>query len=331
MSTVDVIVPCYQYGHFLRECVDSVLTQAGVDVRVLIIDDASPDNTAEIAAELAKSDSRVHFLKHLSNQGHIRTYNEGLEWASSDYLLLLSADDYLLPGALLRAVELMDANPEVSFTFGNVLELKPSGEQTPVISVPRKVSRPVVSGVRFIELSGSMNIVRTPTAVVRTQVQRLVGGYRFELTHSGDMEMWLRLAAHGSVGTVNAYQAVYRRHSENMSLEYSREHDLQQRKAAVDSFFEACGYMLPHSKRIRHKIDWLLARDAVSLGSSAFNMCDMKSCQAFCDFARLTCPTIRWSFAWMKIGWKRRIGYEAWRAFEPAVRAADRINSLLRG
>ncbi len=49
MSFVDVIVPCYRYGHFLRECVESVLEQE-VNVRVLIIDDASPDDTAEVAA-----------------------------------------------------------------------------------------------------------------------------------------------------------------------------------------------------------------------------------------------------------------------------------------
>ena len=59
MSTVDVIIPCYRYGHFLRECVDSVLTQAGVGVRILIINDASPDNTGEVAAELAKGDTRI--------------------------------------------------------------------------------------------------------------------------------------------------------------------------------------------------------------------------------------------------------------------------------
>ena len=54
MSSVDVIVPCYRYGHFLRDCVESVLAQAGPSVRVLIIDDASPDNTAEVASDLTK-------------------------------------------------------------------------------------------------------------------------------------------------------------------------------------------------------------------------------------------------------------------------------------
>src|SRR3979490_235845 len=103
MSSVDVIVPCYRYGKFLRQCVESVLTQEGVAIRVMVIDDASPDDTAEIAESLLKEDSRVSYISHKSNKGHISTYNEGIDWVSADYMLILSADDYLLPGALARA------------------------------------------------------------------------------------------------------------------------------------------------------------------------------------------------------------------------------------
>ncbi|MGY4472207.1 glycosyltransferase involved in cell wall biosynthesis [Bradyrhizobium sp. LB9.1b] len=98
MSSVDIVVPCFRYGHFLRECVESVLAQSGPELRVLIIDDASPDNTAEVAEELARSDPRVDYRRHTSNQGLIATANEGIAWARADYMLLLSADDYLLPG-----------------------------------------------------------------------------------------------------------------------------------------------------------------------------------------------------------------------------------------
>ncbi|MGO7624616.1 glycosyltransferase family 2 protein, partial [Rhizobium ruizarguesonis] len=53
MHSVDVVIPCYKYAHFLEECVGSVLSQAGVDVRVLILDDCSPDNTPEVGMALA--------------------------------------------------------------------------------------------------------------------------------------------------------------------------------------------------------------------------------------------------------------------------------------
>jgi glycosyltransferase involved in cell wall biosynthesis len=60
MSSVSVVIPCYNYGHFLEEAVGSALTgQDGVDVRVLIIDDASPDDSVQQARRIAAADPRV--------------------------------------------------------------------------------------------------------------------------------------------------------------------------------------------------------------------------------------------------------------------------------
>src|ERR1035438_4484005 len=94
VGTVDVVIPCYNYGKYLRACVESVLSQRDVNVRALVIDDASPDETAELGQELAASDKRVTFHRHEKNKGHIATYNEGLiDWSTSEYTMLLSADD----------------------------------------------------------------------------------------------------------------------------------------------------------------------------------------------------------------------------------------------
>ena len=226
MSSVDVIVPCYRYGHLLRECVESVLTQSLKDVRVLILDDASPDNAHEVGAELAREDLRVTLVRHQVNKGHIATYNEGIDWVSADYMLLLSADDYLLPGALERAATLLDAHSEVGFVFGRAVELNADGTRTETEPVAGKAGTSpalVLTGIQFIELTGPRNIVPTPTAVVRTALQKRVGGYCIELPHAGDMEMWLRLAANASVGILEALQAVYRRHAVNMSHAYYRQ------------------------------------------------------------------------------------------------------------
>ena len=113
MANVDVVVPCYNYGRFLESCVRSVLEQSLTNVRVLIIDDASSDDSLAIATKLAEEDRRVSVISHAENWGHILTYNQGIEWACADYFLLLSADDFLLPGALARAATILDGNPDV--------------------------------------------------------------------------------------------------------------------------------------------------------------------------------------------------------------------------
>src|SRR6185312_8610608 len=111
VNTVDVVIPCYRYARYLSQSVSSVLSQSGPSVRVLIIDDASPDETPAVAARLRAGDARVSVRRHEANAGHIASYNEGIAWASAKYTMLLSADDYLLPDALARAVDLMDRYP----------------------------------------------------------------------------------------------------------------------------------------------------------------------------------------------------------------------------
>ena len=89
LPTVSVVVPCYRYGRYLEQCVGSVLTQEGVEVRVLIIDDSSPDDSYAVAQHLAAKDSRVTARRHETNRGHIATYNEGLlGWADGEYCVV---------------------------------------------------------------------------------------------------------------------------------------------------------------------------------------------------------------------------------------------------
>ena len=235
MRRVAVCVPCYNYGRFLVQCVESILRQTGVDVRVLIIDDGSPDNTQAVGERLAIEDPRVEFRRHTVNQGHVATYNEGIEWAEGDYLLLLSADDVLTDGALARASALMDAHPEVGFVYGRQISFNSEVPScSPADLDPISSGERIVRSAEFIEdcYRSTVNGVSTPTVVVRTALQKNVGGYRKELPHTGDLEMWLRMAAQVcSVGILGTAQAFRRRHDGAMHLTFSSLADIQQRDA----------------------------------------------------------------------------------------------------
>ena len=95
--SVTVVVPCYNYGHYLPRALATVLEQPGVDVDAIVIDDASPDGSGAVVRELAAGDERIRAIVHERNCGHIATYNEGLEQATGDYVVLMSADDALAP------------------------------------------------------------------------------------------------------------------------------------------------------------------------------------------------------------------------------------------
>src|SRR6476619_1973521 len=83
---VEVVVPCYNYGHYLPQCVESILRQAGVRTTVTIVDDASTDDSALVAERLASAHQGVRLIRNETNLGHIRTYNVGLREADSDYV-----------------------------------------------------------------------------------------------------------------------------------------------------------------------------------------------------------------------------------------------------
>lgn len=241
LPVVSVVVPCYNYGRYLPDCVRSIVSQEGVRVKVLIIDDCSTDDSAEVAARLAEQYDDVEFRRHAQNKGHIATYNEGLlGWADGEYVTLLSADDELTPGSLLRSVALMAAHPEVGMVYGGIEEF---GEGIPLkISSRGPEGRVVYDRRTWLRKRclEAVNVVPTPGTVLRTSVQLAAGGYDPVLTHAGDFEMWLRVAAISDLGYIRGVpQGRYRLHDASMSygVYQDRFGDIAQRKLVFDHFF----------------------------------------------------------------------------------------------
>ena len=265
--TASVVVPCYNYGHYLAACVASCLDQPGVDVDVIIVDDASPDGSGRVARELAdRSGGKVRALLHERNKGHIATYNDGLELVVADYVVLLSADDLLVPGSLTRAVALMETHPSVGLVYGHpqVFEDVPPRPRTTARSWT------VWSGADWIAAQSrrGTSCIYSPEAVVRTRVQHAIGYYEPELPHTGDLSMWLRVAAVADVGRVNgADQALRREHPASMMATTFAGGmvDLEGRLEAFDRFFDGPGAQLPGQQRCRRLAHERLADQALDL------------------------------------------------------------------
>ncbi|MEJ1937710.1 glycosyltransferase family A protein, partial [Nostoc sp. NIES-2111] len=118
MASVDIAVPCYQYGRFLEACVSSILSQGIEAVRILIVDNASTDGSAETARALSRSDDRIEVLCRERNTGPHASFNAGVDWATADYFMVLCADDLLAPGALRSAVDVLERRPKAAFAYG---------------------------------------------------------------------------------------------------------------------------------------------------------------------------------------------------------------------
>lgn len=253
MASVDVVIPNYNYGRYLGECIRSVLDQDIGALRVLVIDNASTDESVEIAQEAARRDPRVEVHARTKNLGQHASYNEGIDWARSDYFLILCSDDMLVEGCLSRAATVMDGHGDVHLTYGASLLL--DGDRlTPADARNGHSDWRLLSGdelIGYLCRTGRSHI-SDPTAVVRTEVQKKVGYYRPELPHADDMEVWLRFGCYGGAAETRAYQAVTRVHRNNQSSAVRDVHSWNlEIEAAFESFFRNEGASLPDAAALR--------------------------------------------------------------------------------
>lgn len=239
LPRVSVAIASYNYGRYLGETIESALGQTGVDLEVVVVDDASSDDSVAVASAIAASDHRVRVIEHADNHGHIATFNEALWAATGDYVVKLDSDDQLTPGALSRASAVLDAHPEVVLVYGNPLTFE---DQVPP-------ARTRVSGVQVwsgrswltTRCRKATNAIMQPEAMVRTAALHLTDGHRANVPAAHDLNLWLRLAMLGDVARIRGVdQGYYRVHQQ--SLLHSRFggylSDLQQRRLAFDDFYD---------------------------------------------------------------------------------------------
>jgi glycosyltransferase involved in cell wall biosynthesis len=311
VSSVDVVVPCFNYARYLDFCVQSVLTQRDVRLRMLIVDDASPDNTPQVASRIAELDERVTYVRNEKNLGLIATANRGvMDWATADYVVLLSADDALTPGSLARAAKLMDSRPEVALTFGMALMLHDDGPELKVEDVQNPPSL-VIPGKEFLRLTCAHgNGVPTPTAVMRTAVHHRIGGYDPRFKHTSDANMWMRAAAVGSVAVINAVQAFYRWHHSNMSAAYHRRPvgDRPEMLETCADFLEKHEKEFPEFRRWFDQMRSRFCDEALIIASKAFEAEGDDTWRDSLEFAKSCWPDYRQSAVWRKFVVKRMLG-----------------------
>jgi glycosyltransferase involved in cell wall biosynthesis len=318
---VKVIVPCFNYAHFLPGCVDSILGQSGVEVSVLVVDDTSPDDTPAVSRQLIEADDRVEYRRHLQNVGLIGTVNEGLGWADdADYVVVISADDRLAPGALGRAVSVMEKHPNVGMTYGSALRF--AEEETAAVGLREHwQGTKVWSGRRWakIRCREGHNCIASPEAMVRVAVQRQVGTYDLDSSHASELNMWLRIAAVADIAYIKgAHQALYRVHQTSMlrtmlASKNGALTDISTRRIAFNKAFDTIGESLRGAGRLRARANRALASQALWIASRAYDKDSLQDAEGaaateWIDFARETYPDLGRLPRWWGLQARQRIG-----------------------
>lgn len=125
--TVSVIIPTHNRANLIGKAIDSVLDQTCQDFEIIVIDDGSTDNTAEIVKGF--DDFKIHYISHELNRGTSAARNTGIKASRGEYIALLDSDDEWLPEKLDRQVEVLQDEPsEVGVVYSDVLYIDENGK-----------------------------------------------------------------------------------------------------------------------------------------------------------------------------------------------------------
>lgn len=275
-AEVCVVVPVFNYASYLEPCLRSVLSQEDVDLTVLVLDDASTDDSLSIARRIADEDSRVLVIAHSNNIGQIPTINEGIAAANSEYFVKLDPDDMLTEGSLKRSAAFFQAFPSVGLVYGLASIMIEQGQPPPPRIYARlRRSWTIWPGQEWLRqrFETGINCILQPEAAIRLSALQEVGPYRPDLPRTFDFEMWMRLAARYDVGRINGeYQGIYREHSMSMSRTIHRSPliDAAQRVRAFDLLLSESPSLLPEASDMSDTAHRAVARDVLRQAISLY-------------------------------------------------------------
>jgi glycosyltransferase involved in cell wall biosynthesis len=206
---VSVLLPVYQGDRYLRTAIESILSQTFTNFELIIIDDASTDQSTEIIGSF--HDPRIRFAQNDVNLGLIATLNRAIELARGEYIARMDQDDISLPERLARQVAFMDSRPE----------LAASGTWATDIDEEGKVlgDRRLAVGAQMLYGYWWPTPIIHPSAIIR---RSLLGNLRYDsdALHCEDYDLWLRLRQKYALDNLGEHLMLYRVHGESTSIKH---------------------------------------------------------------------------------------------------------------
>jgi glycosyltransferase involved in cell wall biosynthesis len=202
------MIPVHNCADYLALALPEVVAQLAdrTDVEIVVVDDASTDDPVRVVEQLGRG--RVSYRPNPGHLGAIGTFNRCLDLATGELVHLLHGDDAVLPGFYAQ-LEAALADPTAVAAVCRVRDIDAHGAQLHLTRSYRQGTGVWTDALDSLAVS---NRVRASGIVVCRSAYAELGGYRTDLPHAADWEMWTRLAAHGPIVFVDQVLACYRRH-----------------------------------------------------------------------------------------------------------------------
>jgi glycosyltransferase involved in cell wall biosynthesis len=214
---VTIAVPTFNRASLLKRCVTSALAQTYSRFEVLVSDNASSDDTAEVLSGFG--DEKLRVIRQQSNIGLLPNWNACLAAARGEYVVVMSDDDTIETWLLERFVSLIAGRPEIPVVIGlSDLHSAPLNH-----TFGARTSRHLTTGIRsgtdiLLEyLKNEIWVVATCSVMFRTDVLRREGGFPPSFPHTADVAAWAPLLFRGEAGFLNEACATWRIHRDSQT------------------------------------------------------------------------------------------------------------------
>jgi glycosyltransferase involved in cell wall biosynthesis len=209
--TTAVIIPTYNRADFLPETLASLLAQTRLPDEIIVVDDGSTDNTAEL---LARYTAPVIVIRQ-ANQGRSAARNNGVRASTSDLIAFLDSDDTLVPDSIEKRAAFFAAHPSVDVLYTNVLMID---EKSRVLGTYTQVQPGVRPSGRIFAHFALDNTMQLQGFMLRRACLEAVGGFDVSMHVLEDYDLWLRLSPHYEFAYLDEPLATYRIHAAMTSV-----------------------------------------------------------------------------------------------------------------
>lgn len=257
---VDVVVPVFNGGRYVRQCLESILAQTYAASRIIVVDDGSTDSTPDIVLELRASDSRIELVRQ-PHRGVSAARNRGIEMSTAPFIAFVDSDDIWLPEKLREQVNVFrQATPDVGFVHSSYILIDENGDGAPGVVHPPRLRGDIFEPLLHdsYPMSGSASSV-----MVRRRVLDRAGPWDENLYFAEDFDLWLRLAAISKVDFTPSALVGIRVHAESSQRRYRPRRELDfliQRLCVYNKWVGACQNRKGLIQRIRKECLAVAAR-----------------------------------------------------------------------
>lgn len=222
---VSVVLPCYNAGKYIEQAVRSMMTQTYGNLEIIIVDDCSADESADILKRLAIEDSRITVLRNETNLKIVACLNKGIQIASGKYIARMDADDVSMPDRIAKQIAFLEANENIAACGSNYIIIDEEGNKTGKVVFE---SKPDLLKAELLFFSAFAH----PAVTMRADAAKEAGLYKPGMVPAEDYEFWLSIAEKFEMANLPEYLLLYRWHGNNVSV--------VQKKNLTEAMTKAC-------------------------------------------------------------------------------------------